>query len=188
MPKILKGKNILHSNFKEVLESKLLEEDDAGDLDDNGQQCNVCGRKFNENAYVKHSKICKKVFASKRKPFDSKKKRIIDGEHAELLKRATKTQNNKVIPKKKVPTWKKQSEELRSVAKIAKTGDTKMIIPSTASDDYILCQFCSRKYNEQAYNKHLNFCKTKHKESQMKPKMNTSSKPNLNLKFTTNKK
>lgn len=33
-------------------------------------ECNDCGRKFNEQAIVKHRKICKKVFVEKRKAFD----------------------------------------------------------------------------------------------------------------------
>ncbi len=32
--------------------------------------CNDCGRKFNEQAIVKHRKICRKVFVEKRKEFD----------------------------------------------------------------------------------------------------------------------
>ena len=32
--------------------------------------CNDCGRKFNQQAMMKHAKICKKVFVEKRKAFD----------------------------------------------------------------------------------------------------------------------
>lgn len=35
-------------------------------------ECNDCGRKFNEQAIIKHRKICKKVFVEKRKAFDVK--------------------------------------------------------------------------------------------------------------------
>lgn len=146
--------------------------------------CNTCGRNFLYEALQKHEKVCKKVFASKRKAFDSKKKRIIDGEHAQILKHQefTEKKKGKVVTKQnnKVPKWKKQSEEFRAVIK-NQDGD-KVNIPSS-NDDYILCQHCGRKYNEQAYNKHLNFCMKKAKDTQMKPKMNTSMKPNLNVKF-----
>ena len=33
-------------------------------------ECGDCGRKFNEQAIIKHRKICKKVFVEKRKTFD----------------------------------------------------------------------------------------------------------------------
>jgi hypothetical protein len=38
--------------------------------------CGSCGRKFNPEAYERHSKICKKVFRTKRKKFNSQAKRI----------------------------------------------------------------------------------------------------------------
>ena len=44
----------------------------------NLEECPSCGRKFNENAYEKHVKICKDVFIKKRKAYDMKEKRIVD--------------------------------------------------------------------------------------------------------------
>ena len=38
-------------------------------------RCPDCGRQFNQVAYVKHAKVCKKVFAKKRRVFDSAKQR-----------------------------------------------------------------------------------------------------------------
>jgi hypothetical protein len=63
---------------------------------------------------------------------------------------------------------------------------------SVLYEDYISCNLCSRKYNEQAYNKHLPTCERRTKESLMKDKakssgssqgVNYNSKPNLNVKF-----
>ncbi len=48
---------------------------DNGGADDDRIECNTCGRKFAEEALLKHSKICKKVFVQKRKVFDVKKVR-----------------------------------------------------------------------------------------------------------------
>ena len=42
---------------------------------------------------------------------------------------------------------------------------------SAVTDDYTLCKFCSRKYNETAYNKHLDFCQRKYKEAGMKARL-----------------
>ena len=39
-------------------------------------ECPDCGRKFNDEAFPKHKKICKKVFMQKRKVFDAAKLRI----------------------------------------------------------------------------------------------------------------
>lgn len=55
----------------------------------NWQQCASCGRTFNEIAYNKHVKICKKVFVNKRKPFDSAKHRI-QGTDLEMFKQTNK--------------------------------------------------------------------------------------------------
>lgn len=144
------------------------------------------------------------MFATKRKTFDSRKHRIIDGEHANLLKYSNvnnkKNLNsniNNAIPKnnyKKAGKWKKQSEEFRAairasniINKNIKGGNMNNLsnIPQVKMnyDDYVHCNYCNRKYNENAYNKHLNFCMKKAKDSSMRPKMNTSMKPNLNMRF-----
>lgn len=98
-------------------------------------ECESCGRRFVESAYEKHSSICQKVFASKRKAFDSKKARIIDSEHATILKKKEyeekkgvnkmglnlKNNNNNNNNASKKPKWKRQSEELRAVMKCNQT-------------------------------------------------------------------
>ena len=111
-----------------------LEIPDEDDLDDGNRiECKSCGRKFVEESYPKHAKICKKVFASKRKTFDMKKQRIIDSEHASLLK--YKEIEDKKMSKKggninqinqqmtKKQKWKKQSEEFRAILKNNRTTD-----------------------------------------------------------------
>jgi hypothetical protein len=62
--------------------------------------------------------------------------------------------------------------------------------PSVLTEDYTLCNMCNRRYNEQAYSKHLPTCERRTKEAQMKGKVkqasgtnNFGSKPNLNVKF-----
>ena len=47
--------------------------------------------------------------------------------------------------------------------------------PSTTPLDYTHCQYCNRNYNEEAYNKHLNGCKRRYEEAQMRNKL--SKKP-----------
>jgi len=61
----------------------------------NIKNCPGCKRSFNPIPYIKHIKICS-ILNLKRKPFDSRRQRIINNEHAlyirklELLKNAKK--------------------------------------------------------------------------------------------------
>lgn len=71
--------------------------------------------------------------------------------------------------------------------------------PSVITEDYTHCNMCNRKYNEQAYAKHLPTCERRTKEANLKSKFKgqnsntanniningtyTGSKPNLNVKF-----
>ena len=48
--------------------------------------CPDCGRSFNQQALMKHKKICKKVFQKKRKAFDMTKQRVDNGEQRSLMK------------------------------------------------------------------------------------------------------
>ena len=41
--------------------------------------------------------------------------------------------------------------------------------------DYTHCQYCNRNYNEEAYNKHLNGCKRRYEEAQMRNKITKKS-------------
>lgn len=103
--------------------------DEYADEDVDMVECESCGRKFVESAFDKHINICDKVFNSKRKAFDSKKYRVIDSEHATILKRKeyeekkatknVKNNNNNNLNKK--PKWKRQSEELRAIMSCNKT-------------------------------------------------------------------
>lgn len=158
------------------------------DVDENDRlPCDICQRKFNPDAYEKHRKICKKVFATKRKAFNTQEQRIISNEHKQLLKKQVLNEKKKgtsvVRQVVKAKKWQKQSEEFRAAMKSGQKGNENMKMPTSTYDDYFHCQYCNRKYNETAYNKHLTFCMKKSKDSMMKPKLNTNSKPNLNVKF-----
>jgi hypothetical protein len=188
--------NSSKSNYTQVDDNRQLKQNSNNNLpdetynddNDDGERiaCQTCDRKFVPESYEKHAKVCKKVFASKRKAFDSKKHRIIDGEHAQILKRNELTDKKKggggAVVKKvnKAGKWKKQSEEFRAALRNANSG---LPVPKQTNDDYTHCQYCGRNYNEQAYVKHLNWCKQKAMDNSKKPKMTTSMKPNLNMKF-----
>jgi hypothetical protein len=96
-----------------------------------------------------------------------------------------------------VPKWKKQSEEFRRILKGARNPE----VPSyeknggkkgqniikkqteqqySISDDYTHCSICNRKYNEQAYNKHLPTCQRKQKENMLKGNYGNSGNTGYN--------
>jgi hypothetical protein len=74
------------------------------------------------------------------------------------------------IKKEKTPKWKLQSEQLRNQLH-NKTGGFEEL--------YTLCDYCNRKYNEQAYNKHLNHCKNKNERNGKSTEKKNLSNNNL---------
>lgn len=124
---------------------KIINDEIAEDDDDTGekQQCSDCQRFFKPESYAKHVKICKKVFMRKRKKFDTKQQRILDKEHADVLKHnefMEKKGKNVVDSKKKVKKdWRAQSEMFREAMKQA-TGDVKVnnnvIIMDSGSNNF----------------------------------------------------
>jgi hypothetical protein len=88
--------------------------------------CKDCGRKFKEDNIAKHEAVCKQIFCQSRRKFDAKKKRVLDSEHAVLLKKKEKDekQNNNLKAKNKnKDKWKKSSEEFRAMVKMGTTGE-----------------------------------------------------------------
>ena len=59
--------------------------------------------------------------------------------------------------------------------------------PSVTPMDYTFCQYCNRKYNEEAYNKHLNGCKRRYEEAQMKKKFEKKPIAKTQIKNTYGK-
>lgn len=102
------------------------------EVDDNSlSPCPDCGKMFAQLPLSKHVKICKKVFMKKRKPFDSKKARITDEEHANFMKQAEleakkKENYNKNAIQSKIPKWKRQSDQLRQIAQANREEDSKL--------------------------------------------------------------
>ena len=156
--------------------------------------CPHCGRNFNQNAFDKHVKICQKVFQKKRKAFNIQKQRINDYEQASLMKQgAIEEKRLKKINKMnqgKIPKWKQQSMEFRAICNPGKNKNNfgKNNIMKNNNDiitsSYIHCQYCDRKYNEEAYNKHLNGCKRRYEEALIKKGgKKKATKKNVNIQY-----
>ena len=114
------------------------DQDEVGDIGDR-IECPTCGRKFIEEALMKHQKICKKVFVQKRKVFDVKQVRE-EAIKAELKDSDYRPAPSKAAPKKKAGAadhgdkpiggagskaskWKAQSEMFRAALRAAKGSD-----------------------------------------------------------------
>lgn len=110
--------------------------------------CPDCGRHFNEVSYEKHYRVCKQVFESKRKPFDSSKARMRGTEMESFNRRGRKAKSNAIsgsstndlrrgnttssLPSYSStsspsgaragvkPNWKKQSEAFRAAIRAAR--------------------------------------------------------------------
>lgn len=104
--------------------------------------------------------------------------------HSDLMNNKQKIKKPEPKLGMKPKKWLKQSEEFRAVIRNNRAidqGKPGVYIKSSIPDDYIHCKYCNRRYNENAYNKHLNFCERKFKDAMKnpmnKPNMNLSSKP-----------
>mmetsp|Transcript_34366 Transcript_34366/g.74198 ORF Transcript_34366/g.74198 Transcript_34366/m.74198 type:complete len:323 (+) Transcript_34366:2-970(+) len=75
----------------------------------------ICGRKFGNTALQRHSKICQKVFNSKRPKFNTRAQRL-DPEAAKLLRRQ-KPEPKKPAGGGAVPKWKKEHNDFQEALK-----------------------------------------------------------------------
>ena len=171
--------------------------------------CPHCGRSFNSNALTKHVKICEKVFLKKRKAFNAQKYRFVDSEQASLMKQGVmKEKKNPLLNKKnngQIPKWKLQSMAFRAICHPEKNskpnnmkGGNKMNNNMMGNNGYNNmgggmnydaiaygykhCELCNRNYNEEAYNKHLNFCKRRYENEKLKGKNKKVSSNNSGIK------
>jgi hypothetical protein len=86
----------------------------------------MCSRRFNEEAFEKHSNICQKVFMTKRKEFKSDKQRATEdapkkGPAQVASKKPSASAQSKA---EKAAKWKKQSEAFRAVIIAARKGES----------------------------------------------------------------
>ncbi|XP_044280437.1 zinc finger C2HC domain-containing protein 1A isoform X2 [Varanus komodoensis] len=139
-------------------------------LDDNGSTgeaedllpCKICGRTFIPNTLRKHVPICQKSAARKRKTFDSSRQRA-EGTDISTVKPL----KPRPEPPKKPSNWRRKHEELIAAIRAAKGVDQVLKEggklppppPPTYDPDYIQCPYCQRRFNENAADRHINFCK-----------------------------
>jgi hypothetical protein len=138
-------------------------------------ECPDCNRKFLPESYDKHVSICKTVFKSKRKAFNSAEQR--EPEEASISKK--KPEPKKMANGKggKNNKWKMQSEQFRAnmrAARMAGTGDeagyqeAAKIAADYEQQQLVPCPHCERTFNEDAAKRHIPICANKARAAQMK--------------------
>lgn len=127
--------------------------------------CRHCGRTFVPESLVKHEGSCKNI-QKKRRVFDTSKQRVTEDLSLKQIKAAQK----KAVAAPK-SHWKQKHEEFIRNIRAAKGAQVAMERgdplppppPPSENPDYVTCPYCSRRFNEKAAERHINFCKEQQK-------------------------
>ncbi|KFO71181.1 Zinc finger C2HC domain-containing protein 1A, partial [Cuculus canorus] len=142
--------------------------------------CKICGRTFFPAALKKHGPICQKTSAKKRKTFDSSRQRA-EGTDIPTVKPL----KPRPEPPKKPSNWRRKHEEFIATIRAAKGlnlkdgGKLPPPPPPSYDPDYIQCPYCQRRFNENAADRHINFCKEQAARITNKGKLATDTKGKL---------
>ncbi|NWX23894.1 ZC21A protein, partial [Aegotheles bennettii] len=88
-------------------------------------------------------------------------------------------------PPKKPSNWKRKHEEFIAIIRAAKGlnlkdgGKLPPPPPPSYDPDYIQCPYCQRRFNENAADRHINFCKEQAARITNKGKLATDTKGKL---------
>ncbi|XP_064025526.1 zinc finger C2HC domain-containing protein 1B [Pogoniulus pusillus] len=123
--------------------------------------CTTCGRRFAGAVLLRHDPICKKVFNKKRKPFNSLKQRLQGTEITTV-----KTQPSQKEEPGKKSNWRQHHQDfinaVRSARQVTKALREGLPLPPppppSINPDYVRCPHCSRRFNEAAAQRHIEFC------------------------------
>ncbi|XP_029447372.1 zinc finger C2HC domain-containing protein 1A isoform X2 [Rhinatrema bivittatum] len=141
--------------------------------------CRICGRTFFPATLKKHVSICQKAAAKKRKTFDSSRQRA-EGTDINTVKPV----KPRAEPPKKQSNWRRKHEEflatMRAVKGINKHikegGELPPPPPPSYDPDYVQCPYCQRRFNENAAERHINFCKEQAARINNKSKLSVDTK------------
>uniref|UniRef100_G1LMV0 Zinc finger C2HC domain-containing protein 1A n=2 Tax=Ailuropoda melanoleuca TaxID=9646 RepID=G1LMV0_AILME len=127
----------------------------------------------------KHGPICQKTATKKRKTFDSSRQRA-EGTDIPTVKPL----KPRPEPPKKPSNWRRKHEEFIATIRAAKGLDQALKEggklppppPPSYDPDYIQCPYCQRRFNENAADRHINFCKEQAARISNKGKFSTDTK------------
>ncbi|XP_046879690.1 zinc finger C2HC domain-containing protein 1A isoform X1 [Hypomesus transpacificus] len=135
--------------------------------------CKICDRRFFPKVLKKHTPICQKAAAKRRKVFDSSRQRAEGTDISTLKPIKSKSQSSstaradKAEPPKKPSNWRRKHEDFIATIRAAK-GLTQVLKeggplppppPPSYDPDYIQCPHCARRFSENAADRHIKFCK-----------------------------
>lgn len=156
-------------------------QDEFADQSEEMEECDNCHRRFNLTSFPKHRKICEKVFSAQRKVFNMAAKRLEGTEAEKIAKKASSSSgkggaNSKKgavaadeKPLNKKPDWKSKSSAFRDAMKVSRDVTVALkegrelppMKPSAPDPSFIQCEFCSRRFNDKAAERHITFCREK---------------------------
>ncbi|XP_069107062.1 zinc finger C2HC domain-containing protein 1A-like isoform X2 [Argopecten irradians] len=148
--------------------------------------CKICGRQFVPESLAKHQPICAKSAKSKRKVFDSTKQRA---EGTEISYRQMKQAQKKEV-KPPRSNWRAQHQDfintIRSAKDVTKAMERGEALPPppppSINPDYIQCPHCGRRFNQQAAERHMEFCKNQQRKLPSKPQPNANAKAKMDAR------
>jgi len=126
-------------------------------------QCSMCQRYFAPDRIDKHSRVCKGPIESK-----SNKRTTYDPRRAIA---EAESQSSDTSRPAKDAKWKREHEEFQAALRTAKLAQaiiarggniSKELPPPPPSEnpDYIMCPYCTRRFNPQAAERHIPHCRT----------------------------
>lgn len=142
------------------------------DEGDTRLECQHCGRRFQEEAFLKHAQVCEKVFMKRRKEFNAQKQRTLGEEHQRFLEQAQSKLSFYEINSKLNSKWKIYSAQFRAAIVSAKTGKIVEGVP----DDRVECQFCGRKFASVPAQRHIPLCAKKAEDLKAKGRKPNNAK------------
>ncbi|XP_071493018.1 uncharacterized protein [Diadema antillarum] len=125
--------------------------------------CHTCGRTFLPDVLTRHVGICAKTFNRKRRVFESGRQRISGtGISVTKIVKPGQVKNQGV----KQTNWRRNHKDfvnaIRSARKAQHAIRTGKPLPPppppSVNPDYIQCPHCSRRFNQTAAARHINFC------------------------------
>lgn len=159
------------------------------------EECDNCHRRFVLSSFSKHRKICEKVFSAQRKVFNMAAKRLEGTEAEKIAKKAGKGSGSGASGKKllaeeqplggKKPDWKSKSSAFRDAMKASREVTVALkegrelppMKPSAPDPSLIQCEYCQRRFNDKAAERHITFCREKTQRDSMKGPPKRASAP-----------
>ncbi|KAJ3200707.1 Zinc finger C2HC domain-containing protein 1C, partial [Clydaea vesicula] len=128
--------------------------------------CQICNRTFAaQDRLDKHIIACEKSRAKQRKAFDSTKNRV-QGTELEAYVVGNKKKKDEVVVKKS--NWRAKREGFLKQIRSVKGSEAGGTVEVEQNPDYVVCEYCERKFNETAAERHIPICKESKRKAEMR--------------------